>query len=291
VTGVCDDAFTRELTTRAPRLVLAPDAVRVLRVTVSEERGRFRGALDVTDGDATTHRDMDGASCEEVLRGLALVAALTMDPEDLNGSAPVEPEPPARAAPATSAEPSEKPRLPPTAAPAPWSISLGAFAEASSLLPDPLVSAGGQISAELHRRDLVAPSLRLRVASSLPASHDSASGRATFSWMTAGVDGCPLRWGNRVAVRPCVGIDVGQLVGAGDDGGAITGSGQRRRLWAAGRLLGRLEALPAPWITLELEGGLLAPITRDSFVFKPSEDIYRPSSAAFAGIGSRVHFP
>src|SRR4051794_5521695 len=75
----CLDTFAKDLVERSP-VVLSPSGGRVLRLRVWRARGRFVGRLDVEDIDSRTERVIESADCREVVSGLALVAALTVDP-------------------------------------------------------------------------------------------------------------------------------------------------------------------------------------------------------------------
>ena len=93
--GACatDDGFWRELSARTSRLERATKGGASLDVRVTKPAsGGARGVLRVERGGATTERTLDGATCDEVVRGLSLIAALAFDP---NATAPA-PEPAGR---------------------------------------------------------------------------------------------------------------------------------------------------------------------------------------------------
>jgi hypothetical protein len=109
--------FLDEVRSRTPlvRAAVEGEPARVFRVTVTRDGAVARGTLVVQEGDhASTPRRVLGASCEEVVQALALVAALAVDPlasmvPRLQGEKP--------ATPGTTAPPALSPAVPSTAAP------------------------------------------------------------------------------------------------------------------------------------------------------------------------------
>ena len=86
-----------------------------------------------------------------------------------------------------------------------------------------------------------------------------------------------------VGFRPCVTVDVGAV-------SAVTvGASHPRnpeRAWADASLQGRLEWRVLTRLSLELEGGLLRPIVRDTFVFEPAPVHKAYEAPVVAGVGS-----
>lgn len=68
---------------------------RELSVTITERSSGFLGTMRLKDVTGTSHREIEGESCEEVVGALALALALAVDPDALGGGEPTagDPEP------------------------------------------------------------------------------------------------------------------------------------------------------------------------------------------------------
>ncbi|HVH43567.1 MAG TPA: hypothetical protein VM925_14530, partial [Labilithrix sp.] len=64
----CVDTFREQLRARAPHVVFTDDAARVFRVRIAEAGDHLRGTLEVDKMGASTHREIEGSECDEVLR-------------------------------------------------------------------------------------------------------------------------------------------------------------------------------------------------------------------------------
>jgi len=92
------DAFTRQVWARTARARHAAEgeAARTLKVEITAAPGRFQGRLAVEDpAGPSAVREVGGASCDEVVSALALIAALTIDPQASTAPTPPSPTPPA----------------------------------------------------------------------------------------------------------------------------------------------------------------------------------------------------
>ena len=141
------------------------------------------------------------------------------------------------------------------------------------------------------RGGLFAPAIRLAVARSLDVDRAAAIGGATLRWTTAGLDACPIRiaLAKPLALRPCAAADVGVLDASGT---GFAGTVSRSRPWAAISALGRLVWEPLPFLDIELEGGVIAPLYRESFFFAPNVAVYEaPPAALLSRAGFGVRFP
>src|SRR5258708_5583975 len=102
----CPDAgvFTREILARTSLAHPATGVERAVRfqVRLSTADDKSRGELAIQDIDGTVSvRSVDGSACGEVVSALALIAALTMDPDA--STEPIPPKAPAPAAPQAGA--------------------------------------------------------------------------------------------------------------------------------------------------------------------------------------------
>jgi hypothetical protein len=266
--------------------------------------GSFRARLVTSDAEGhVLERELEDESCDVAVDGLALVLALSVDP---NAKASVEPsssvvEPSSSASTIASTAPSTSPPPATTASTAiatsPSSNAAdteisASFAAVTAIAPD--VALGGEIEAmRAWRTDgPIAPAIGI-AAQYVATSVGSRDAEAKFQRAIGRVDACPLRLSfdatsNVFAFRACASIEAGVLRG---EGVTVDVPGSATRAWLAFGLDGRLR-----WTfsSLYLEGraGAFAPFTRDSFVFEnPRVVVHRPApfGAAF-GLGIGVLF-
>jgi hypothetical protein len=214
----------------------------------------------------TAQRELAGATCDEVVRGLALAAASAIEGSSERANSQ-----------RGSAEVTNVRR---------WSVGVGA--DASTILPDGAFGLGVQLE-----RAIEAFRIRGGVAAVTGASVQSANLGGTvsahFAWIVAPLDGCYLGWHVAGAVRvgPCAGAAVGAIFGSGADGGLATRSTSHTRGWADVR--GHVRVELAPWASVE--GGVAVPLTRETFAFSPRIFVYRaPPASAFGNVSLAVPF-
>ena len=138
---------------------------------------------------------------------------------------------------------------------------------------------------------VLAPALRLGVLRAASTTLPSPGGGARFTWLVGRVEACPIRVSflRRLAARPCLGFDGGALSG---DGLGATRSHSVTRPWLDAGAAGRLEWSVAEPIRVEAEGSLGLPFVRDTFVFQPTPEVYRPPPVyGSAGLGVVALFP
>lgn len=274
---------------------------RSLTVTVAaEKKGQLRGELRIEELDGTAAvREVDGATCEQVVAALALMAALAID------AGPVAPTSPGGAPRAVSgaasgtgsvSEPEDEseaesasapPSAPASVAPKPRFLAgahggaFGAVAPGLAWGAQPFVEWG-----DLGRSG-VAPSFRLGVATAQSFPAPVLGGAATFRWWAARLTGCPVSAAaSAVTFRPCAGLSVGALRGTGI---RVPRPLQVTGLWAAVLALGRAQWEATPGVTLEIDAGFSVPLRRDTFVLeRPLRVIHEvPALGGFmtAGVG------
>jgi len=307
--GTADDFFDalRARTDRVRRSEgYAEDRRFSIRITATVSE--FDGRLSVTDpGDASpgaastmegAERRISAASCAEVVQALAIVAALAIDAnasqtahaDGPEGAAPGQPAPVVPAAPASASAAAEAPPPAPQPKPPPSSET-----QTSAAVPDPLrlswflgVQAGVELAeprsiafptgaltgdVALERGTLLSPSLRAALSSSLDATVSSASGRASFALTTLRLEPCPVRvrLSGVFGLVPCAVFDAGLVSAAGE---GVNHHQSRLRPWIAAGAAERLfVALAARW-RLDIEAGVVAAISRDTFQFLPDETVY-----------------
>lgn len=273
----CPDeaAFVAAITAQARPFERAPRSaarVRSLDAQITRRDDQHAGVLRVREADgAVSERDVRGATCQEVFSALALVAALTVD------TGPPPPSPP---------PPEEPPPLP--AAPLRWSVATALHAGAFfSMTP---AAALGVVPAIEIAPPLAGTPLVVRLGLAFAASPrtDTAAGSAEFTWFAARLDvglfALRRAW---FSLRPTVGAGGGAVLGRGF---AIATPREELRPWfdvAAGV---RAHAALLPALGLELAGGLLVPITRETWIFERPDAVVHetPPVGAYVTAGVRV---
>ena len=286
----CPDAnaFAAEVRARAPRTATEAAPTVHVRVAASPSATRseaFEGSVVITDESGESpSRAVRGDSCTEVVRALALAVAMTFDPaESAPPPAVIAPSPPLPPAPAPAPD-----RAGETTAPSPERVHIAAgLRGAAETGVGPLVAPALGIYGELAGASL---SLRIGATRAVSPIVDRAAGSARFARTAATLEACPFRWRatSNVSVVPCVAFEIGSLT---SDGRSTVDPESTSRLWIATGLAARLVWEPAAPLFFELEGRANVPLTRDSFIFRPAEEVFKAPIVAFsAGFGAGVRF-
>jgi hypothetical protein len=302
-------------TSRARRAA-AGEAGRVFVVRIVQRQATSTGTLDIRDvSGAQSHREVTAATCDEVMAALALVAALTIDPQAVTTPVPVPPPPTAPPEPPPVTEPPKPKPPPPKRAPEPKTappdevpkrdeaagprrhVRLGALVAAevmSGFAPDValLPRAGIELEIEMARHSWLVPSLRLSAAR---GEHETDTiegvGRASFVWTGARLEVCPVRAGTGVGpyARPCLGSDFAAVDASGRD---LPDPKSATRPWIA-----PLASVRAGWrlpfgLAFELYAGGSFPLVDDQFMFDDKRNSRRvlvhevPPLCFFAGLAA-----
>jgi hypothetical protein len=297
------------LASRAPRVRFVGDEprARTLRLRVTESGGVFHGSIEVGQADgATPRREIEGPACDALVAAMIIVAALSLDPAaaaDDDASAtrpaslpppPLPPPPPSwpetvRAAPSDEpvASPKEPAPPPPPRAERPRRVHLGVGAAVELIgldAPSPLVAPLAYVEIALASHGLLAPVVRAGVTREEGGAVRVSGPSASFTWLKGRLEPCPvrLRLVEGVVVRPCVGVDAGE-VSASTTG--VTRPTTPSRAWVDMTLEARLEWRPLRMLSLDLEGGVLLPFTRNTFAFEPG-GVFAYEAPAAAGVGT-----
>jgi hypothetical protein len=285
--------FVRAIEQRVPNWQHRDGPVeRELELTVQRTEGGFAGRLSL--GTAENAREVEGAECASVVRALALVAAISLDPAATSG--PGEPiAPPARdqaSAPATRL-PVEPARVPATPSRAP-NLSWG-FGASGALLFGiaPSVLYGVEVHVELgdsHRRLL----LRAAGAQLVTGSIAIEENKATFELTAAELGGCyrPLDL-DTFDLSGCLVVNAGQLRAEGERGGEVVDPGTSRRFWGASGARFGAFLRPVRSVELGAELGVLVPWYEHSYVLdNPRERVHDTAPVAVdARLGVTVIVP
>jgi len=240
-------------------------------IEIAQLAGGYVGTLTITEPQAEarpTSRRIEAPDCTEVAEGLALIAALTIDPraklETPIEKAPEQPPPP----PPPVVKPPPPPPPPQPEEPVrKLELRLGlGFVGSKGVAPD--VTYGGEGFFEValaDERTWVAPALRLTFLRHVRREDIRfAEGTAHFRLTTMALDLCPLRAPVPVLeLRLCATAEGGLLEAEGTD---TQDPDQSVRFWSAlgarlriGAELGR--------IGVQASVAAEAPLRRDSFVF------------------------
>jgi hypothetical protein len=290
------NSFREQVLGRTKRVTFAdaraPGSL-VWSVKIAETSGGSRGTLRVTDEQPSTlERHVNAASCEQVVDALALVAALSVDPDaSLTTRPQAEPAAPRAAT----------PPAPPAPSPAP-----PAKRQASDKTSATKLSLG----LTLTGRTGIAPRLTWAPRPSIGLSFRSRSGytwgfsvsatqargdatvdvgQADFTWTLARLEVFPVRttYGNW-RFEPAVFIEAGQLRARGV--AVLPAAAVRRPALTAGAL-GRLSFLAFDLLWFDLEGGPLAPLVRDRFYLFDNTTVFRiPAVTSYVGAGVGLEF-
>lgn len=292
-------------TSRA-RLGGAAEGVRVFTV-VLDGRGEVRGRLVVheptarggagpaqVEGDAS--REVEGNDCGAVASALALIVALTLDPNAVTTPvlAPVSTPRPRVIAPQPEAPEPDPATLSPLQEPARHRARVRASLGANASLAVGVTSAplpGGLVFLEVTRQtEAFSSSVRLSLERSFTGLIDFQQGAATFTRTLGALDACPWRWAwGRVDLAPCAAVEAGALRGDGSD---VPAPAHPTRAWVAVGASARATLDIHGPLFADLGAGILFPLLRDGFYFvpDPSKIVSQPEPAGFhatLGVGSR----
>ena len=301
------DAFLSNLRSRTDRVrrALADEPHTIVQVRLSRGHGQVAGELRMIDDRGETDtRKVQGASCDEVVQALSLTAALALDP----GALLLVPS----AAPGTDAAATDgaaKPAVVRTAqeeaaspaavtaaqTPSAWpsrpvpDIELGAGLVGFALLtgsfsPGIGVAVRKNLGRDDSRDRTFRPTLGLALAYLRnDVWHSPRDAEVALAAMGATV--CPLRGtASILTVQPCVHVLAGWLSASGRQ---VTHVSTVDRSWFSAGLTVRTAAFLGRGFSLELEGGISAPLVkRRFFATTPSNVVAEtPTISPIVGVG------
>jgi len=268
------DAFWQRVVARTAAERAAPGAAAPeFRVVLAQAAAGVQASLEVVELDGTSsRRTVTGARCDAAASAAALVVALALEQRALERSSPPPPPPPPLPPPLPSPPPPPPPPSPPPPPPPPppdlWRSRLGASLDLSlSRAPSPLF--GGSVSFFLRRESLsstllTGPAFRIALSAAPSSLVAVATETARFTWLTARVEGCPVSLSPTpdVHVDPCALVELGALVGAGEN---VVAPRTEVRPWVALGLVARASWRIVSGLGLELGVGFAVPLTVDRF--------------------------
>lgn len=301
------------------RLAAASEEARTFRVSIEKRGPNSVGRIVIEDvHEASAPRTVSAEACAEAINALALIAALSVDPNaslaPLPSAAPTPSatpattattdagvEPPIDAATPTATDAAVEIPIAPRPEPGPEEPSLpitlrhavGARADGMGFVaPGLRLGLRLQYALSFERGVAFSPALRLSFAWSESGELTTPSARATFTWWTGRLAACPFVWPSApdrsIAFRPCAALDLGAVRA---EGSVIARPQTRTRPWALAGATALVEWSPGP-LGLEFELGAGAPLYREDFFFAPNEVVYTPPPVVLhGGAGVVWHFP
>lgn len=262
---------------RARSLVVGSSTTALdVQITITTSSVAFAGSVRVERG---APRALRAASCEDLVRGLALVTAMLVDAEPPRAT-PSPPGPPAHDGPAPRAR---APSAPSVAGPE-LAVGVGA---ALALGQVPGVALEVPIFAEL--RWVGGPSVRLALRRTGGDAAPLPTGGVGYTWTGGRVDVCPteLELGLGVAAA-CGHVEGGLLAAEPHD---LPDAAPSRDAWlAVGATIRARAEVMAP-LFLEAGVSVSVPVLRSRYLLVPAYEVYTtPSVAADVELAAGVRF-
>lgn len=252
-----------------------------LEVRLSRERGRVVGELRMIDDRGETDtRKVQGPSCDDVVQALSLTAALALDPTALVAGPPE--------APRADADATEEPAQPEVAPPEPAEppsppVVVAPTPPVSEATPAPVF--GSELGVGVVGLSLLSGSISPGIAVAVRKTFGQGQGAfrptvglavsyvrndvfqtpqdAEVALLGGGATLCPLRLAASIlTVRPCALVLAGWLRAAGRQ---VTHVNTVDRAWLSAGLTVRSAAALGRGLSVELEGGISAPLLERSF--------------------------
>ena len=289
-----EDFFAEQLLARTTRIRLVPRGVPARRavVTIDLEGVLPLGRLVIQEiNGAEAVREVTGDACREVVSALALIAALSVDPNAVTTPvvAPASGPVVAPAAAPVSVVVVPKPSAPSAPFPLRFGVA-GGLSAAAGIAPS--VMLGGRFSLEMAYRGVrFVPSLRLGLERSRAARLALAGGGAVDFTCTVGtmsVAAVELTVGP-LSVAPTVDVEAGALRA---DASQVAGATSASRAFAALGLGARVGLVLLRPIALEGSAVAEFPLVRDRFFFEPDVTVARAAPVGVhAGLGLVARLP
>jgi hypothetical protein len=303
------------------RLAEGEEPARLLRIHLEGAGSSFHGELQVSETDGSTmQREVEGPTCDAVVSALALVAAISVDPLPRSGAPDVPAAPLTAPAPVSASAPAAGPPAPPPTAAlagptvrsdpralipvAPQEkhparapreepfvrsrvrVGLGISGELLGFsAPNAVFAPAAAVELAVDRAGMLAPSFRVGFARAEGGSVQGGAGSASFTWLLGRGEACPLRIRlvATLALRPCVALDAGAIT---SDVSGLSGTLNPSRAWLDLTAEARLEWRVLQNLSINVDGGFLVPLVRDSFVFEPSSLGKEYETPEVLGVGS-----
>jgi hypothetical protein len=246
------------------------------------------------DDGSTAERQVDGDTCESVVRALALMSALVLDAPSRDATTAKAPSTTESAADRAARDDAKAAADAAKAKVATFRISTGvggaaSFGIAPSAVPE------GSLFVELAGAPsprLWSPSLRATFEYANSGRTNVTGGAIQLVHAVGALDACPVHWtAGSFTASPCLYLEGGAVAASGD---GVTPEASATRPWLALGAVGNLRYTLVHGLFLELRGGPRAPLVRDRFYFASDSSVtlFRaPPISGFAGGTAGVTFP
>jgi hypothetical protein len=283
VAPTCPDerVFVQRVVGRSEHLQLVDTGVGrgsiVVRVSL-DESGSDGSVMLQGVGPEPIVRTMRGATCDEVVSGLALILALAIEAQATD-----EPAPPVKQSPAPELGPLPETLRSTTREPvAALRIGAGATAGFDSWSSPTAAMAFVGFTEIAWRAPLrlVRIGFRFSTAGSSIASPtlgEGATRAATFTLIGARLAACPLSFAmtGQLELFACAGFDLGSLKAAGQQNASLSRPESSRQFWSAAQARLALRWSLRPFLVVDAAGEAGFPLIRHKFIFEgPPQDVY-----------------
>lgn len=253
-------------------------------VVIERRADGFHASIALLSVDGSVRRDVDGADCAGVVRAVALIVALALDPDAREATpaappaVPASPPPPAESTSKTDFTPA-----PPSQEAATFSLGGGALGGVmGGVAPTLALYEGGYVGLTITNAAAWSYGFRLAAFRSQRSTETSLGG-LEMRLLALRASACPLRRGAQWFAEVCATFDAGSLRGRGYD--AIEPQTQNSFWYGPGLSLGLGTSL-FDMVSIGVEFGALAPLARDRFYFAPDLTAHRvPVMAGYVGLG------
>jgi hypothetical protein len=294
VAGGCPDraAFVAAIEQRLGPTHVDNDATLAIEVEIASAL-KPTGRLVIRGFGDETPRFATAATCGEVIEALALIAAHALEAAppaadamtDADTAEPVETTAKLGTTRPQDDVPFEISSSEPAVDRGRWGLVAMAVAHLTTV-PATGSAIGGGATFEVWTDPRATHAYRFTFVRSDNLALSALTSTAWLRWTWARAEGCPLRLGTHIMIKPCVGLTGGVVDSASAASDLIE---SRTRPWLAIGAGIRAATGGEPWF-VSVEAGAVAPLIRDTFVLERSGTAYRLPPVLFslsAGFGLR----
>jgi hypothetical protein len=232
-------------------IVVDDPGARGFAVSIVADADGLRGELSI----AGAVRDVRGATCDEVVAAIALVAALAIEEQ--------APKPEPRVVTPVVPDPERR-----------WRLAAGGGVGMFTGMA-PTARMGAPIFLEAAREH--GPQLRLAFDLTTRDDVIDDAGSTSFRWTAGRIDGCPFVWERGAfELAPCLGLELGVTNARGVD---VAMAAASDRPWITPAAILRL-GVRFGRATVAAEGSVGAPLVRDRFLIGPDVTVYQVPAIA-----------
>ena len=288
--------FQRSVQRRSSRIRFVDEGShdRELSIVLRPEGDFTSGELRLIERDGTLRqRNVRFTTCAEAVEGLALITAVSLDPEALlqpAPTAPVEPTPaPAPTPPAPKPAPRKIQKARPVAPASTIEAAVGAeFNAAFRALPSTAIGGALFVDVFSTSRSFLAPSFRGALSHVERRGIAEGGSETNFTLTLLTVSACPLRVGDGALVlRPCAFASGGALHAWGSSSESPQARTRPYLAWGGSA---QVSLRTSQTIEIVADLGIGSTLIRDRFVFEQAQFWKTPALYLSSGLGLRFVF-